>query len=198
MRELGSAAGVALFVLLAAGISEGGSEKETAAISFTLSKSVMRPFEIKGKSHVATYAAWVQNAAGKLVAALLLTESAKYQMKHQNQSILGSWRSTDMGVPEAGLDAVSRATEKPGSKIVIHWDLTGLDGEPVPAGDYVLYIEVAQKLRSHLSHVCILPFGIGVDQKEFVVLGATFITGRTAEAGECYIQELALRLAAAE
>ena len=197
MRKFGVALAAALVATV---VVHGGEEaspeaekKELAEISFALNDKCMAPLEVRGKKHLASYVVWVEDVAGKYVAPVLLTRTAKYQMEHKDVDILSSWRQTGMPVERKALDAITAATEKPGSEVKTTWRLVDKDGKLVRQGDYVLHVEVAQKFRGHLTHTASLHFRIGSPKREFTEFVTRYASGRPISGEECYVRKLALR-----
>jgi hypothetical protein len=83
-------------------------------------------------------AVWVEDGDGNLVQTVSLWyEQSGKGARWLNE--LRNWYSVG-----AGDTVTSGATRAAGTYSVV-WDGTGLDGQPVPAGDYVLFIEAARE-----------------------------------------------------
>lgn len=92
----------------------------------------------QGRVHNPYVAVWVEDADGTLVQTIAVWyEQSGKGTRWLNE--LRSWYSASGG--EA---LTSGATRAAGSYSLV-WDGTGLDGEPVPAGEYVLFIEAARE-----------------------------------------------------
>lgn len=112
-------------------------------------------------------AVWVEDSAGKLVQTISLWyEQTGKGSRWLNE--LRSWYSASGGRPTA---VISGATRSAGAYTVA-WDGTGANGQKVPAGDYVLFVEAA---REHGPHgITSTPLSIG----------ATGFTVQLANSGE--------------
>lgn len=93
-----------------------------------------------GRIHDPYVAVWVEDSEGNLVD----TISLWYQQGRKGQKWLNDLvRWYDVS-DQAADTSMSGATQVAGSYSVV-WDGTGLDGQKVAAGDYVLYIEAARE-----------------------------------------------------
>ncbi|MCB0972588.1 MAG: DUF2271 domain-containing protein [Acidimicrobiales bacterium] len=98
-----------------------------------------------GQVHNPYLAVWVEDADGNLVTTLAVWyEQSDKGSRWLND--LSAWVAAD-GSSET-LQAVSGATRTAGDQSLI-WDLTDLDGDPVPAGTYVINIESAREHGPH-------------------------------------------------
>lgn len=119
-------------IAVSASAFPAGSEM---VVDFTYSTS-------EGRARNPYIAVWVEDSSGNLVQtiSLWMLQSQKGTRWIRD---LSSWYSASGG--EA---STSGATRSAGTYSVV-WDGTGLDGQPVPAGDYVLFVESAREHGPH-------------------------------------------------
>ena len=95
-----------------------------------------------GRARNPYIAVWVEDASGNLVQTISLW---MLQSQKGNRWIrdLSSWYSAS-----GGYATTSGSTRAAGNYSVV-WDGTGLDGQPVAAGEYVLFVESAREHGPH-------------------------------------------------
>lgn len=99
-----------------------------------------------GPSRNPYVAVWVESPEGDLVANL----SVRYNPPKGDRWInnLASWYTAVSTTDSSYLETTTGATQPAGAATVT-WDGTGADGERVPQGSYVVFIESAQEHGNH-------------------------------------------------
>ncbi len=114
-----------------------------AAVPVEKGVEVSFDFKRKGGTGTNQYAIWIEDADGKFIKTLFVTGFT---------TVRGGWRyreenlhrwieaSNVAKMPRKKMDAISGATAG-NRRVVKYWDLTDEDGDPVPEGDYTVYLE---------------------------------------------------------
>jgi hypothetical protein len=87
-------------------------------------------------------AVWIEDNGGKLVKTLFVTWFTGKGGYERRPDCLPLWRKAAGldGPPTDAVDAVTRATQRPGRQALV-WDCTDSAGNPVPPGTYIYKIE---------------------------------------------------------
>ncbi|MCD7895744.1 MAG: DUF2271 domain-containing protein [Planctomycetaceae bacterium] len=100
-------------------------------------------FSRKGGTGTNQYAIWIEDADGKFIKTIFVTSftTVRGGWRYRNEN-LPRWieASNVAKMPRKKMDAISGATAG-NRRVVKYWDLTDEDGDPVPNGDYTVFLE---------------------------------------------------------
>lgn len=133
-------------------------------VSDFVSGEVVISFEYTKQSGSASnqYAVWIEDKSGRLIKTLYASRwTANGGYKTRPDSIaLWAEKSDLAGMSKSEVDAVAGATPKSGPQSYT-WDLTGPDGELVPKGDYVFFVEGTLRWKNYVLFSEIIMVGDG-------------------------------------
>ncbi|MDR3271199.1 MAG: DUF2271 domain-containing protein [Peptococcaceae bacterium] len=106
------------------------------------------------------FAVWIEDADGRYVKTLYATRfTANGGYKNRPDSIPVWVEKTGLADIE-NVDAITGATPKSGT-LVYTWDLTGVDGAPVPASTYHFFVEGSLRWKNRVLYTGALKIGGG-------------------------------------
>jgi len=127
------------------------------------------------------FAVWVENAQGQYVKTLYATRWTANGGWQRRPTSIPIWvnRAALAEMPQAQVDAVSGATGQTGNR-VFAWDGTDRNGNPVPPGNYVVYVEGTLRWENQVLFRAPITIGQGAAAAE---VSTSFAGASTAERG---------------
>jgi len=108
------------------------------------------------------FAVWIENAQGQYVKTLYATRYTANGGWKLRASSIPVWvkKSNLSDMTSAQVDAVTGATPKAGT-LTYTWDGTDSSGAPVPAGDYVIFLEATLRWENQVYYRAPIRLGQG-------------------------------------
>jgi hypothetical protein len=162
-----------IILLLPLSSSLAFAQQPAAEVSFTFTRQSGRASN--------QYAVWVQTAEGQYVATLNATRWTARGGWQRRPTSLPVWVSqSDISEKtRVQIDAVSSATGRTGSRTYV-WNGTDNNGNPVPPGNFVIYVEGTLRWENQVMFRAPIVLGQGAQP---AAVSTTFQGDSTAERG---------------
>ncbi|MDR0323072.1 MAG: DUF2271 domain-containing protein [Treponema sp.] len=151
-------------LVFAGAAAQIGAQQLTAAeLSFTFTRQ-------SGTSSN-QFAIWIENAQGQFIKTIYATRYTANGGWKRRASSLPVWvrKSGLSGLNNAQVEALTGATPRTGSHSYF-WDGTDNRGTPVPAGDYVIFLEGTLRRENQVMYRAPIRLGRGPETPEVTVV----------------------------